>query len=128
MKVLRELGYLEQSTYDNLQAAYRFLRRLEHGIQAINDQQTQRLPHDMQWQHNLAVTLNFENWRALLDELNCHRELVNVPFERMVTKRAANFIPLTDFSPVVMPRSFILCKNTKSKSDEYESSKPPSFP
>ncbi|MFP3365995.1 bifunctional glutamine synthetase adenylyltransferase/deadenyltransferase, partial [Pseudoalteromonas sp. SIMBA_148] len=44
MKVLRELGYLEQSTYDNLQAAYRFLRRLEHGIQAINDQQTQRLP------------------------------------------------------------------------------------
>ncbi|MGP4715081.1 bifunctional [glutamate--ammonia ligase]-adenylyl-L-tyrosine phosphorylase/[glutamate--ammonia-ligase] adenylyltransferase [Psychrobacter sp. T6-6] len=99
MKVLRELGYLEQSTYDNLQAAYRFLRRLEHGIQAINDQQTQRLPHDMQWQHNLAVTLNFENWRALLDQLNCHRELVNVPFERMVTERQVPDNEDTDLEP-----------------------------
>ncbi|NYR08298.1 bifunctional [glutamate--ammonia ligase]-adenylyl-L-tyrosine phosphorylase/[glutamate--ammonia-ligase] adenylyltransferase [Psychrobacter sp. BI730] len=87
MQVLCELGYLEHSTYEQLQAAYRFLRRLEHAIQAINDQQTQRLPHDEQWQHNLAVTLNFENWHALLDQLNRHRESVNVPFERMVTER-----------------------------------------
>ncbi|MGP4846607.1 bifunctional [glutamate--ammonia ligase]-adenylyl-L-tyrosine phosphorylase/[glutamate--ammonia-ligase] adenylyltransferase, partial [Marinobacter sp. 1Y8] len=30
MQVLCELGYLEHSTYEQLQAAYRFLRRLEH--------------------------------------------------------------------------------------------------
>ncbi|BBI68086.1 hypothetical protein PKHYL_22770 [Psychrobacter sp. KH172YL61] len=87
MQVLRELGYLEQITYDNLQAAYRFLRRLEHAIQAINDQQTQRLPHDAYWQHNLAVTLGFNDWQALLTQLNAHRDNVNVPFERMVTER-----------------------------------------
>ena len=99
MQVLSELGYLEHSTYEQLQAAYRFLRRLEHAIQAINDQQTQRLPHDEQWQHNLAVTLNFENWHALLDQLNRHRENVNVPFERMVTERQVPDNEDTDLEP-----------------------------
>ena len=99
MQVLCELGYLEHSTYEQLQAAYRFLRRLEHAIQAINDQQTQRLPHDEQWQHNLAVTLNFENWHALLDQLNRHRENVNVPFERMVTERQVPDNEDTDLEP-----------------------------
>ena len=87
MQVLCKLEYLELSTYEELQAAYRFLRRLEHGIQAINDQQTQRLPQDAQWQHNLAVTLGFEDWKGLLTTLNHHRDNVNVPFERMVTER-----------------------------------------
>ncbi|MBH0096486.1 bifunctional [glutamate--ammonia ligase]-adenylyl-L-tyrosine phosphorylase/[glutamate--ammonia-ligase] adenylyltransferase [Psychrobacter sp. NZS113] len=87
MKVLYKLKYLELETYKKLQAAYRFLRRLEHAIQAINDQQTQRLPHDTQWQYNLAITLGFENWAALLSTLNQHRNNVNVPFERMVTER-----------------------------------------
>tara|TARA_R110002020_G_C16299927_1_gene773055 strand:+ start:707 stop:3571 length:2865 start_codon:yes stop_codon:yes gene_type:complete len=87
MQVLYELGYLELSTFEQLQAAYRFLRRLEHAIQAINDQQTQRLPHDPHWQHNLALTLGFDDWDALLSRLNHHRDTVNDPFERMVTER-----------------------------------------
>ena len=87
MQALCDLKYLEHSTYEQLQAAYRFLRRLEHAIQAINDQQTQRLPQDPFWQHNLAITLGFENWQGLLTTLNQHRDNVNVPFERMVTER-----------------------------------------
>ena len=87
MQALCHLEYLERPTYEQLQAAYRFLRRLEHAIQAINDQQTQRLPHDAHWQHNLAITLGFDDWDALLATLNQHRDNVNVPFERMVTER-----------------------------------------
>ncbi len=87
MVALCEIGYLKRPTYEVLQAAYRFLRRLEHAIQAINDQQTQRLPHDPFWQHNLAITLGFGNWERLLTTLNCHRDNVNIPFERMVTER-----------------------------------------
>lgn len=87
MQALYELEYFEPLTYQKLQAAYRFLRRLEHAIQAINDQQTQRLPHDEFWQHNLALTLGFADWSALLVTLNDHREDVNAPFERMVTER-----------------------------------------
>ena len=99
MQVLCELRYLETSTYEQLQAAYRFLRRLEHGIQAINDQQTQRLPHDPKWQHNLAITLGFDNWEALLSTLNQHRNNVNVPFERMVTERQVPTQEETDIGP-----------------------------
>ena len=87
MQALCELDYLKLATYQLLQDAYRFLRRLEHGIQAINDQQTQRLPQDEHWRHNLAITLGFTEWSALLTTLNNHREKVNVPFERMVTER-----------------------------------------
>ena len=99
MQVLCELRYLETSTYEQLQSAYRFLRRLEHGIQAINDQQTQRLPHDPKWQHNLAITLGFDNWEALLSTLNQHRNNVNVPFERMVTERQVPTQEETDIGP-----------------------------
>lgn len=87
MHELYLLEYLDRPTYEHLQVAYRFLRRLEHAIQAINDQQTQRLPHDSYWQHNLALTLGFNDWEALLVTLNGHRENVNIPFERMVTER-----------------------------------------
>ena len=87
MQALCQLAYIKQPTYQALQEAYRFLRRLEHGIQAINDQQTQRLPQDAFWQHNLAITLGFADWQALLTTLNEHREQVNAPFERMVTER-----------------------------------------
>ena len=87
MTALYEFDYLEQETFEQLQAGYRFLRRLEHAIQAINDQQTQRLPQDPLWQHNIAITLGFEDWKGLLDTLNGHRNNINVPFERMVTER-----------------------------------------
>ncbi len=99
MKVLCELRYLEPSTYEQLQSAYRFLRRLEHGIQAINDQQTQRLPHDPHWQQNLAIILGFDNWEGLLSTLNQHRHNVNVPFERMVTERQVPNQEETDLEP-----------------------------
>ncbi|HCH27707.1 MAG TPA: bifunctional [glutamate--ammonia ligase]-adenylyl-L-tyrosine phosphorylase/[glutamate--ammonia-ligase] adenylyltransferase [Psychrobacter sp.] len=99
MQALYTLEYLERSTYEQLQAAYRFLRRLEHGIQAINDQQTQRLPHDRQWQHNLAITLGFADWEGLLSTLNHHRHNVNVPFERMVTERQIPDHEDTDLEP-----------------------------
>ncbi|WP_230659762.1 bifunctional [glutamate--ammonia ligase]-adenylyl-L-tyrosine phosphorylase/[glutamate--ammonia-ligase] adenylyltransferase [Psychrobacter sp. I-STPA10] len=87
MQVLYEFDFLDAETYENLQAAYRFLRRVEHGIQAIHDQQTQKLPTDPQWQHNLAVTLGFEDYAQFMATLNQHRQNVHLPFDRMVTER-----------------------------------------
>lgn len=87
MAALNELDYLDHATFEQLAAAYRFLRRLEHAIQAINDQQSQRLPQDDKWQHNLAMTLGFEDWQALLSCLDEHRHNVSVPFNKMVTER-----------------------------------------
>ena len=87
MRELHELDLLEDETYANLEQAYRFLRRVEHGIQAINDQQTQQLPNDATWQNNLAQTLGFAKYDDFLNALNEHRHNVSVPFDRMVTER-----------------------------------------
>ena len=117
MQVLLKLEYLELSTYEELQAAYRFLRRLEHGIQAINDQQTQRLPQDAQWQHNLAITLGFENWKGLLTTLNHHRDNVNVPFERMVTERQVPAQEDTALEPVDLDEQVVQLDNVLTESN-----------
>ncbi|WP_019671969.1 bifunctional [glutamate--ammonia ligase]-adenylyl-L-tyrosine phosphorylase/[glutamate--ammonia-ligase] adenylyltransferase [Psychrobacter lutiphocae] len=87
MKVLHDFDFLDDQTYQNLEAAYRFLRRVEHGIQAIHDQQSQRLPSDPVCQKNLATTLGFESWDDFLKRLNEHRQNVHLPFDRMVTER-----------------------------------------
>ncbi|HJH09043.1 MAG TPA: bifunctional [glutamate--ammonia ligase]-adenylyl-L-tyrosine phosphorylase/[glutamate--ammonia-ligase] adenylyltransferase, partial [Psychrobacter pasteurii] len=87
MQALNEFDFIEDKTYEQLADAYRFLRRVEHGIQAINDQQTQRLPNNAECQNNLALTLGFQDWPEFLQRLNEHRQNVNAPFDRMVTER-----------------------------------------
>lgn len=128
MQALCELEYLEPDTYKQLQAAYRFLRRLEHGLQAINDQQTQRLPHDEQWQHNLAITLGFADWSALLTTLNAHRETVNLPFERMVTERQMptqddSLPPPTDLDEQLTQLDTILSQENRAQLQAFWDSK-----
>ena len=128
MQALCELEYLEPDTYKQLQAAYRFLRRLEHGLQAINDQQTQRLPHDEQWQHNLAITLGFTDWSALLTTLNAHRETVNLPFERMVTERQMptqddSLPPPTDLDEQLTQLDTILSEENRAQLQAFWDSK-----
>ncbi|MGL5251988.1 MAG: bifunctional [glutamate--ammonia ligase]-adenylyl-L-tyrosine phosphorylase/[glutamate--ammonia-ligase] adenylyltransferase [Moraxella sp.] len=87
MQQLDHHGYLDADTHQQLAAAYRFLRRLEHGIQAINDEQTQRLPQNPEDQANLASVLGFANWSALINQLNDYREQVKRPFDNLVNDR-----------------------------------------
>lgn len=87
MNQLEKHGYIEATTHQKLAEAYRFLRRLEHGIQAINDEQTQRLPQDPTQQQNLAAVLGFADWSALMDKLNTYRQMVKEPFEALVSDR-----------------------------------------
>jgi len=50
LDMLRQLcadGWITAEAADELGAAYRFLRGLEHRLQMLNDQQTQRLPADL---------------------------------------------------------------------------------
>lgn len=89
LAALSELAYLQlldNKTSENLKTAYRFLRRLEHGIQARHDTQTQRLPKDEQIDA-LACSLGFASAHDLMDALNAHRQAVSVPFEYLVARR-----------------------------------------
>lgn len=87
MKELNKHGFFEDATHRDLKSAYLFLRRLEHAIQAVDDQQTQKLPADNQAQQNMAITLGYQNWDELMTALDEHRQKVIRPFDELVTTR-----------------------------------------
>jgi [glutamine synthetase] adenylyltransferase / [glutamine synthetase]-adenylyl-L-tyrosine phosphorylase len=77
-------GLMPQTTADALARAYVFLRRVEHRIQYLDDQQTHVLPTqdaDLAW---MAASLGFANTCAFLSELDAHRELVAQEFDTLL--------------------------------------------
>ncbi|CAN7547639.1 bifunctional [glutamate--ammonia ligase]-adenylyl-L-tyrosine phosphorylase/[glutamate--ammonia-ligase] adenylyltransferase [Polaromonas sp. LjRoot131] len=77
-------GLMPQETADALARAYDFLRRVEHRIQYLDDQQTHVLPtrdDDLAW---IAETLGYGNCCPFLSELDAHRELVAGEFDKLL--------------------------------------------
>jgi len=77
-------GLMPQDTADALARAYDFLRRVEHRIQYLDDQQTHVLPtrdDDLGW---IAATLGYRSCCEFLSELDAHRELVAGEFDRLL--------------------------------------------
>ncbi|WP_293603227.1 bifunctional [glutamate--ammonia ligase]-adenylyl-L-tyrosine phosphorylase/[glutamate--ammonia-ligase] adenylyltransferase [Polaromonas sp. UBA4122] len=77
-------GLMPQDTADALARAYVFLRRVEHRIQYLDDQQTHVLPtrdDDLGW---IAETLGYSNCCQFLSELDAHRELVAGEFDKLL--------------------------------------------
>ncbi|AEG94823.1 bifunctional [glutamate--ammonia ligase]-adenylyl-L-tyrosine phosphorylase/[glutamate--ammonia-ligase] adenylyltransferase [Ramlibacter tataouinensis] len=86
-------GLMPQATADALAAAYEFLRRVEHRIQYLDDQQTHVLPlgcegegaaaggDDLGW---IARTLGYPDCCPFLHELDAHRELVAQEFDKLL--------------------------------------------
>ena len=90
LKALQRLagvGLIPQDTADKLAAAYTFLRRVEHRIQYLDDQQTHLLPTvdaDLRWiagSMRMACTVDA---CELLDALCTHRELVATEFDALL--------------------------------------------
>ena len=74
-------GLMPQDTADAMARAYEFLRRVEHRIQYLDDQQTHVLPtcdDDLGW---IAATLGYSTCCAFLCDLDTHRELVAGEFD-----------------------------------------------
>jgi glutamate-ammonia-ligase adenylyltransferase len=75
---------MPQDTAHALALAYEFLRRVEHRIQYLDDQQTHRLPSDpadLQW---MARSLGLSDTPDMLLELQQHRDRVAAEFERLL--------------------------------------------
>ena len=87
LHVLVELQLLPALVAEDLSRAYRFLRRVEHRIQAYNDQQTQMLPVDEFVRLRLAVSLGFNDWDAFYQALNHHREKISIQFQHVIVAR-----------------------------------------
>ena len=81
---LANAGLMAQETADALVRAYDFLRRVEHRIQYLDDQQTHVLPtrdDDLTW---IAHTLGYTNCCPFLHDLDTHRELVAGEFDKLL--------------------------------------------
>ena len=81
---IAKAGLMPQATADALTEAYVFLRRVEHRIQYLDDQQTHVLPtrdDDLNW---IAQTLGCADSCDFLSLLDSHRELVAQEFDLLL--------------------------------------------
>ncbi|NMM77194.1 bifunctional [glutamate--ammonia ligase]-adenylyl-L-tyrosine phosphorylase/[glutamate--ammonia-ligase] adenylyltransferase [Acidovorax sp. SRB_24] len=81
---LAQAGLMPAETAQALAEAYTFLRRVEHRIQYLDDQQTHVLPtrdDDLAW---IAHTLGYADCCAFLHQLDAHRELVAQEFDTLL--------------------------------------------
>ncbi|MEB3768257.1 bifunctional [glutamate--ammonia ligase]-adenylyl-L-tyrosine phosphorylase/[glutamate--ammonia-ligase] adenylyltransferase [Acinetobacter sp. MD2] len=82
-----DVGLLDAQAVADLKDAYLFLRRVEHAIQALNDQQTQALPHDPELRQRMTSTLGFNSWDDFLIELNQKRDKVSQQFKNVIKEK-----------------------------------------
>jgi glutamate-ammonia-ligase adenylyltransferase len=69
---LAAAGRIDAATAAALTADYRFLRRLEHRLQMVEDAQTHRLPADRAGLDHLAVFLGYADRETFIADLSAH--------------------------------------------------------
>lgn len=87
LKALQRLtsaGLMPKETAEGLSQAYEFLRRTEHRIQYLDDQQTHLLPTQDDDCHWLASSMGFVDCCGFLEALDRHRELVAGEFDKLL--------------------------------------------
>lgn len=90
LDILAERSCLSAYAVKDLKAAYGFLRRTEHRIQAWADKQTHLLPTDDAGRIRIAALMGFNDWLAFSVELARHRQLVQSHFEQLLTSPQAD--------------------------------------
>ena len=84
LEVLAALGakrLLPADAAAALSSAYVFLRRLEHRLQYLEDQQTHRLPASEEDRSLVAQSMGFGDWPRFAAALAAHRDAVTTHFE-----------------------------------------------
>ena len=88
LAVLQELmksDLITRDAYQELSAAYSFLRQLEHRLQYLDDAQTQLLPSDVEAQTMLAIAMNYNDYKELVGAFEHYRNKVTRHFEQIFT-------------------------------------------
>jgi glutamate-ammonia-ligase adenylyltransferase len=98
LDLLAERNCLTAYVVKDLKAAYEFLRRTEHRIQAWADKQTHLLPKDDAGRVRIASLMGFNTWDGFVVELVRHRQLVQSHFEQLLTSPQADDSPVQSIS------------------------------
>ena len=83
LAALQADGWVTQEAVDDLSAAYKFLRAIEHRLQMIADEQTQRLPSDPQALTRFARFCGYTSLSAFEKALTRNLRLVERHYARL---------------------------------------------
>lgn len=81
LRLLQKKQQLPAQTVAELTSAYYFLRKLEHRLQYLDDQQTQTLPQNPEDRAGIVAAMGFQNYDHFLQQLEAHRMKVTHHFE-----------------------------------------------
>ena len=77
---------LPPDTAKRVKADYQCLRQLEHGIQALRDEQTHTLPLALHDQEALVRLLGYEDWPTLRAIVDASRSAIALEFEALLSE------------------------------------------
>lgn len=84
LAVLEGQGYLPAAVVTELRDGYRFLRYVEHALQAIADKQTQMLPDNASERARVAFVMGFDSWEVFMERLTYWRERIEWHFRQVI--------------------------------------------
>ena len=83
LRELRAEGWVSRDAVEELSGAYRFLRRVEHRLQMVADEQTQRLPMEAAPLARFAKFCGYARVEAFTRDLTHHLRLVEKHYARL---------------------------------------------
>lgn len=87
-------GLLGPDAVRRFKHAYRLLRCIEHRLQYVDDAQTHAMPVEQAERAQLAWSLGFADYRALLAELQPYREFVKRQFDQIFADRRGDALAM----------------------------------
>lgn len=85
---LAERGLIPNDARQSLEAAYHFLRQLEHRLQYLDDLQTQELPRQPEDRDRIAESMGADDYPAFLLLLQGHRDAVSRQFDAIFARES----------------------------------------
>ncbi len=86
--VLAHEKWISDTARDDLNEAYQFLRRIEHRLQMINDEQTQRLPSDSETLKRFSLFCGYSNEAAFSKALIAQAKKVESHYAQLFEEGA----------------------------------------
>lgn len=114
LNVLANSNWITFEARDQLTAAYEFLRRVEHRLQMIADEQTHSLPEDAGAVERFANFFGYESREAFAGDLIGHLNIVQGHYGRLFEGDPAGTAKLPDMDYAAGPEDQRLLKHLAS--------------
>ncbi len=90
LHALAEAGLIERAAATRFEESYWMLRRVEHALQMLDDQQTHTIPADLAEVHSLAVRCGFADAEDFSRELTRTRRWIRERFDELFREDAGS--------------------------------------